>query len=417
MSATEAASAAQAAHDTDVENPLERLSPEQLEQFTAELDAIRDEVFADLGERDARYIRQIIRSQRQLAIAARVLLLGSRRKSLWITGTTALSLAKILENLEIGHNLLHGQWDWMNDPDIDSQTWDWDTASPGAAWRHAHNYVHHVYAQVRGKDRDLGYTLLRVDPEQEWKPIFFLQPLYNLLLMALFEWGVALYDLNTPAMLSGEKPREQYFGELKAIGAKARRQIIKDYIAFPLLARATTRSRASFKSTLAANFTANVVRNAWAHSVIFCGHFTEETFTFSEQEIAGETRGEWYVRQLLGAANFEGSVLFHILGGHTGLQIEHHLFPDMPSNRLREVAPRVREICERYGLPYNNGPFSRQLASVHRTILRYALPGGKPRPKLKPHAEPPAERGANARWGVVPAPTERTHIWRELTPR
>jgi linoleoyl-CoA desaturase len=305
----------------------------------------------------------------------------------------------------------------MNDPDIDSQTFDWDTASPGAAWRHAHNYVHHVYTQVRGKDRDLGYTLLRVDPLQDWKPIFFFQPAYNLLLMALFEWGVALYDLNTPAMLSGEKPREQYFGELKQIGAKARRQIVKDFIAFPLLSRAVTRNRASFKSTLTANFAANVVRNAWAHSVIFCGHFTDQTFTFSEQEIEGETKGEWYVRQLLGSANFQGGKLFHILGGHTGLQIEHHLFPDMPSNRLREVAPRVREICERYGLPYNDGPFARQLASVHHTILRYALPGGKPRPKLQAQDRPAADGSDQVRWGVSAPPSPRTHMWRELEPR
>jgi linoleoyl-CoA desaturase len=228
---------------------------------------------------------------------------------------------------------------------------------------------------------------------------------------------VALYDLNTPAMLSGEKPREQYFGELKEIGAKARRQIIKDFVAFPLLSRVLTRNRASFKSTLTANLTANVVRNAWAHSVIFCGHFTEETFTFSEDEIAGETRGEWYVRQLLGAANFEGSVLMHILGGHTGLQIEHHLFPDMPSNRLRQVAPRVKEICERYGLPYNNGPFGRQLASVHKTILRYALPGGKPKPKLQPAPTAAGPRPEGDRWGVPTPPAARAHIWRELTPR
>jgi linoleoyl-CoA desaturase len=355
---------------------LTSLTPEQFQRLSAELDAIRDEVAVDLGERDARYIRMTIRRHRQLVLAARALLLGSRRKPLWLAGTVALSVAKILENLEIGHNVMHGQWDWMNDPEINSRSWDWDNASPAASWRHAHNYVHHMHSNIRGKDRDLGYTLLRIDPEQPWHAVYLLQPLYNLLLMAFFEWGVALYDLNTPEMLAGDKPRAQYLGELKGIAAKARGQVMKDYIAFPLLS-----GRRSFKSTLAANFTANVVRNVWAHSIIVCGHFPDQTYTFSEQEAAGETRGQWYVRQLLGAANIEGRPAFHLLAGNLSYQVEHHLFPDMPSSRYSEVAPRVREVLARYGLPYNTGPFHRQLAMVHRSILRLAFPGGAPRPK------------------------------------
>ncbi len=358
------------------EGPLARLDATQLGYLSRDLDAIRNDVTARLGAGDARYIRSVIRRQRQLVLVSRALLLGSRHKPLWLAGTAALSVAKILENLEIGHNVMHGQWDWMNDPDINSRSWDWDNASPAASWRHAHNYVHHMHSNIRGKDRDLGYTLLRIDPEQEWHPVYLFQPLYNLLLMAFFEWGVALYDLNTPAMLAGDKPREQYLGELKGIATKARKQIIKDYVAFPLLS-----GRRSWRSTLAANFTANVIRNAWAHSIIVCGHFPDQTYTFSEAEAANESPGGWYLRQLLGAANVEGSPIFHMLAGNLSFQVEHHLFPDMPSSRYREIAPRVREVFSRYGLPYNTGPFGSQLAMVHRSILRLAFPGGQPRPK------------------------------------
>src|SRR5438874_4088602 len=266
----------------DAASPLARLSDEQIEQIGREFDAIHDEVFADLGERDARYIRNVIKLHRGLVLAARALLMGSRRRPLWLAGTAALSVAKILEDMEIGHNVLHGQWDWMNDPYINSRTWDWDTASPAEAWRHSHNYEHHTFTNIRGKDRDLGYEIMRIDPHQRWHPVYLLQPLYNLLLMAFFEWGVALHDLNFDAIRSGEKSREQVVGELKDIGLKARRQVVKDYIAFPLL------SGRSFKKTLAANFTANVIRNAWAHAIIFCGHFPDQTYTFSEEEVAGE---------------------------------------------------------------------------------------------------------------------------------
>jgi fatty acid desaturase len=378
------------------ESPLARLTPEQIEELGREFDTIHDEVFADLGDRDARYIRSTIKLHRHLVLAARALLLGSRYKPLWFAGTASLSLAKILENMEIGHNVMHGQWDWMNDPDINSQNWDWDTASPADAWRHSHNYEHHTFTNIRGKDRDLGYEIMRIDPHQKWHPVYLAQPFYNLLLMGFFEWGVAVHDLNFDALHSGEKSKAQLVQELKAIGVKARRQVIKDYIAFPLLSGALAALASgrlgslskrrvsagqSFQSTLTANFTANLVRNVWAYSIIFCGHFPDQTYTFGQEEVANETRGGWYVRQLLGSANIDGGPLFHLLAGNLSFQVEHHLYPDMPSSRYAEIAPRVRDICRRYGLPYNTGPLHKQLGTVHRTILRLAFPGGKPRPK------------------------------------
>ena len=140
----------------------------------------------------------------------------------------------------------------------------------------------------------------------------------------------------------------------------------------------------TFRATLAAGFTANVARNVWAYAIIFCGHFPDQTYTFSQDEVKDESRGGFYVRQLLGAANIDGSPLFHVASGNLGYQVEHHLYPDMPSTRYAEIAPRVKAICERYELPYNTGPFLRQLGGVQRTILRLAFPGGTPRPKPGP---------------------------------
>jgi NADPH-dependent stearoyl-CoA 9-desaturase len=394
MSATQTASPPAAPALAEPESPLARLTPEEIEQLGREFDAIHDEVYADLGDRDARYIRSTIKLHRHLVLAARALLVGSRRRPLWLAGTAALSLAKILENMEIGHNVMHGQWDWMNDPDINSQSWDWDTASPADAWRHSHNYEHHTFTNIRGKDRDLGYEIMRIDPHQKWHPVYLLQPLYNLILMGFFEWGVALHDLDRGAIRSGQKSKKQVVGELKAIGAKARAQIVKDYIAFPALSalvalgvhRGSSKSaREAFRSTLGADFSANIIRNVWAYSIIFCGHFPDQTYTFSEEEVAQETRGGFYVRQLLGAANIDGGPLFHLLAGNLSFQVEHHLYPDMPSSRYAEIAPRVRDICRRYGLPYNTGPLHKQLGTVHRTILRLAFPGGKVRPKPGPY--------------------------------
>jgi fatty acid desaturase len=397
-------------------NPVQRLTDEQIEELGLELDALHDEIKADLGDRDAAYIRGIIDLHRRLGLIGRALLVGARLEPAWAAGVATLSLAKILENMEIGHNVLHGQWDWMNDPVINSSTWDWDTASTSQAWKHSHNYIHHTFTNIRGKDRDLGYDIMRIDPHQPWHPVYLLQPVYNVILMALFEWGVALHDLDMDAIRSGEKPKRELLAELRGIAGKARTQIQKDYVAWPALSAALSTgarwaaarlrgrdfdpldgARRAFMATLWADVAANIVRNVWSHAIIFCGHFPDQTYTFSIAETEDETAGARYVRQLIGAANIEGGPLFHVISGNLGYQVEHHLFPDMPSTRYGEIAPRVREICARYGLPYNTGPFFKQWGMVQRTIARLAFPGGKPRPKPGPYKPPVSDGRAQAR--------------------
>ena len=377
------------AENTEIENPLHRLTDEEIDKIGEEFQALHDEVFDDLGDRDATYIRSIIEFHRRLAALSRIVLMASQYKPAWVLGTTGLSFAKIIENMEIGHNVMHGQWDWMNDPYIHSSTWDWDTASPASAWKHSHNYVHHTFTNVVGKDHDVGYEIMRVDPSQKWHPVYLAQPFYNILLMAFFEWGVAVHDLDFDAIKSGKKPKKQIMDELKAIGRKGRRQIVKDYIAFPALS-----GRKGFKSTLAANFTANIVRNVWSNAIIFCGHFPDQVYVFTEEEGADDRKGAWYVRQLIGAANIEGGSFFHFMSGNLSYQVEHHLYPDMPSSRYAEIAPRVKDICERYGLPYNTGPFRKQWGMVQRTIIRLAFPGGKVRPKAPPYKAPAKSDGS-----------------------
>src|SRR4051795_483424 len=224
---------------TETESPLARLTDEQIEELGREFDAIHDEVYDDLGDRDRKYIVAMIEMHRRLAALGRALLCASRFKPAWIAGTAANSAAKILENMEIGHNVMHGQWDWMNDPQIHSSTWDWDTASTAEAWKHSHNYIHHTYTNIRGKDKDLGYEIMRIDPHQKWHPVYLLQPIYNVLLMALFEWGVAAHDLDFEAIRKGEKSKKQLRRELKGIAGKARSQIVKDYVGWPLVSALT----------------------------------------------------------------------------------------------------------------------------------------------------------------------------------
>jgi NADPH-dependent stearoyl-CoA 9-desaturase len=289
----------------------------------------------------------------------------------WLVGTAGLSLAKILENMEIGHNILHGQWDWMRDPKIHSTTWEWDHATPSEQWKHSHNELHHTYTNVIGKDNDLGYGIMRVDEDQPWNPFYLAQPLWNFLNACFFEYGVAAYDLELRGAIKRGRTKDPKFrAEAKAVLKKIRRQVTKDYVVHPAL------SGPSFLHTIAANFTANLVRNLWSHSVIMCGHFPEGVETFEKRSIDGETKAEWYVRQMLGSANISGSKLMHILTGNLSHQIEHHLFPDLPSNRYGEIAPKVQALFEKYDLNYCARPLVPQVYSAWHKVLRLSLPNG-----------------------------------------
>ncbi|MBW0091843.1 acyl-CoA desaturase [Pseudonocardia sp. KRD-184] len=347
------------------------LTAAQVEELGRRLDAIRDRVVADRGERDAAYIHSVIRTQRYLEIGGRALLFAGVLPPAWIAGTALLSASKIIENMELGHNIMHGQWDWMRDPKIHSTTWDWDNTSPAEAWKYTHNYEHHTYTNVVGRDRDVGYGILRMSDEQEWRPYFLLNPLWNALLATFFQWGVALHDLEAEKIAAGERSLRSVWPQLKAIGRKVRRQFTKDYIAFPALAGPF------LLPVLAGNATANLVRNLWSHAVIFCGHFPDGAVQFSEEQLEDETRGQWYLRQMLGSANLEGGPLFHLMTGNLSFQIEHHLFPDLPSNRYAEIAPEIRAICAEYGLEYTSGTLPKQYLQVLRTINRLALPPKK----------------------------------------
>ncbi|TDR42006.1 linoleoyl-CoA desaturase [Tahibacter aquaticus] len=353
------------------------LSPEQLGHFAAELDALRARTAATLGQRDADYIRAIVAAVRYTGLAGRTLLfVGAIGGAflpllLWpacIAGTLLLALSKILENMELGHNVMHGQYDWMRDPHLDGKTYEWDIAGTGDNWRKTHNYQHHTWTNVRGMDDDVGYGLLRLFPEQRWKPFYLLQPAIAVIFAILFEWGVAIQDLRLGRWFAGKVNNATMREQFRPVGRKMAHQVVKDYVLFPLLAGPF------FLPVLLGNIVANVLRNLWTYTIIFCGHFTADAETFAKASVAGESRGQWYLRQLRGSSNLAGGRLLNLLSGNLSHQIEHHFYPDLPANRYAAMAVEVREICSRYGQHYNTGSLPRQFGQVIWRILRHAFP-------------------------------------------
>lgn len=359
------------------------LSPEQFDAIGKDFDAIRNRVKAELGERDASYIRKLVKRQRQLEVGGRVMMM---LPPTWPLGVAALSASKILDNMEIGHNVMHGQYDFMGDPKLNSQVFDWDTADTAENWKKTHNYEHHTYTNVLGRDHDVGYGLLRMSEDQPWEPRFLANLPLTVLLHTFFQHFVAVQNLKLEeVMVYKTKSRAQLKAEFKPVWKKMRKQLGKDYVLFPLLAGPFA------PLVFVGNVGANLARNIWACAVIFNGHFPEDVEQFPESVVDKESRGQWYVRQLLGSANFEGGRLMHVMSGNLSFQIEHHLFPDLPAHRYAEISPEVRAICEKYGLPYHTGPFWKQTLSTWTRIAKLSLPS-----RRKAAAQPAPQATARA---------------------
>ena len=221
--------------------------------------------------------------------------------------------------MEVGHNVMHGQYDWTGNPELDGKRYEWDTACTGEDWRHSHNYEHHTFTNVLGRDRDVGYGVLRVTAAQRWHARHLLQPIYAAVLALFFQWGVGLHDLRVAEAIGGRMPWAELRTRARPFLRKATWQLGRDYVVFPALALWNA------PRVLAGNALANMMRNLWSFAVIFCGHFPEGVAVYSERDVDGESRGRWYLRQLTGSANIEGGTAMHLLSGRAhDFQIERH---------------------------------------------------------------------------------------------
>ncbi|MDE2402421.1 MAG: acyl-CoA desaturase [Burkholderiales bacterium] len=364
-------------------NTSMQIGPRTTEEMTAfqrALDTIREETRQTIGERDARHIRGVLRVVRVTEALGRALLMLGWFPPTWLLGAFLLGFSKIVDNMELGHNVMHGQFNFMNDPRFHGDTFDWDNTCPASEWRHAHNYVHHTYTNVIGLDRDFGYGMLRLSNDLRWSWLHPFQLLLTALLAVYFEWFVAIHDMQVDKIIIGRKKWADVQSQWRVVRQKFRYLLLRDYVAWPALAALVAlpfgHAGDAALAVLAGNFVGNVIRNIWAWAIIFCGHFTENIYTFSRESIRNESKGQWYLRQILGSSNIKGGAWMHFMSGNLSHQVEHHLYPDIPANRYQEMAPKVRAVCAQYGIPYNTGSFSWQLMTVLKRIARYSFPGG-----------------------------------------
>ena len=242
---------------------------------------------------------------------------------------------------------------------VNSTVWELDTfcSSDWSTFTLRHPHLDNVLGKDRDSLRDQRTTSETVDPVY-W-PALLQQ------LLCCCSSGACVHEVDFQKLAAGTPEQKATQLELlDGFARKAGRQIAKDYVLWPALAGP------AFAEVAVADAVANLIRNIWSYAIIFCGHFPDGVHLFGREVIEDETRPGWYLRQLLGSANISGGPAFHVLAGNLSHQIEHHLWPDMPSNRYQKVAPRVKALCARYGLPYNSGPLRRQFARHPQVCLR-----------------------------------------------
>lgn len=324
-------------------------------------------VRTSLGEEDVKYIRRIRHLVFVLEVLGRGLIFLGFFPPAWVAGVLFLSVSKIIENTELGHNLMHGQYDWTNDPGLRGRDYEFDVVATADNWRRGHNLHHHTNTGVEGLDTDIG--LLRFSSRQTWRWYHCFQLPLAMVFALLSQWGVAVQDMRLGELGAGQISGKEFWKQrLQPVVKKGARQLLKDYVIFPLLAGPY------FLQVILGNLFANAIRNVWVWLVIACGHCVGGVALYRPEEVRAQPETHWYVRQITSSANFSSGPMLSVLTGHLGYHIEHHLYPGMPACRYPQVAREVKLICRAHGLPYNERSFSMRVWELLWRLVRFSFP-------------------------------------------
>lgn len=353
-----------------------------------ELQGLYTETRAKVGETDLAHIRHVTAYGK--AIDAR------RRELLQSGGPGAFHRAAVLEALyrllqfsELGHNILHGTYDHLADNgEFHSQRYPWDFNVDEAQWKVMHHEGHHPNTNILGKDHDLGYSILRAQAGQDWFGHHVVQVAILSAISPFFAQVAPFIVANCTRLLQGRPFWSR--DTLRAPARIAYRDTVRRLVTEPMAAGA------NFLPAMLANHIGGVAGYASVLFLVAIEHHAGEMEVFPDPG-PDETRDAYYRRQIRGSRNFLRSAAldsrlerildeevpfenrpdFRIFYGGLDTHVEHHLFPDLPPNRQREVAPRVKEIALRHGLPYHETPIAETARELARVLTGLSIPIGE----------------------------------------
>jgi linoleoyl-CoA desaturase len=372
MSIAPAPASAESARPPAAQN--EDTSRDRLQRFGEAIDAIRDRIEAKVGAEDVAHVKRLQRFSRVMEVIGRVLIHVSPEPVSFLAGVGALWVHKQLQATEIGHTALHGAYDKLPGAErFCSKTFSWDVPIDEESWRHGHNIRHHQYTNVAGKDPDIHFGVARLTEHTPYRPAHRAQLPFMLAFLApnfgfFMNWhftGLHDYYFGNGRPEEFDVLPDRSWKSAKEAHRKALRKYVpyylKNYVFFPLLAGPM------FWKVLLGNWMAETLRDLYSAATIYCGHVGDDVEAYPEGTRA-RGRGEWYAMQVRATSNFQVSRPLSILCGGLDYQIEHHLFPRLQPERLREIAPEVRAACEAHGVPYRTGTWGSVLKKALRRV-------------------------------------------------
>lgn len=358
----------------------EGLSPETIQAFAEELNRLKAEVSAKVGEEDIIYVETVDKVARLCEITGRLLLHFSRDPLSWGLGVLSLWVYLQLDNLEIHHYAQHQAWDKLPRASrFHSDHYYHNSPVDEKAWRYRHNILHHSYTGQIERDPDVSFGFFRMGDFIDRQYFHAVQPLALVLnamnsaaSLGIVASGLQDYLLRLiPGYRSDDHVAmhdtlswKGFQRSLWQFTRKAVPTTVYNYGLFGLLA-----GPKRFGQVTLGMMSAELLRNIFTGLTFYTGHMVEGA---EHYDTPPKNRAEWYIQQIEGTGNVRADRLVSMLMGHLNYQIEHHLFPKLPPNRLEEVAPRVEALCHKYGVRYNTGSFKEQLLSVFKRVSQNA---------------------------------------------
>jgi fatty acid desaturase len=356
---------------------------ERLRRFGDELDRLRARVEARVGAEDVRYITRVRRVSTAMQITGRALIHFSPEPLTFLAGVGALWLHLQLEAIEIGHTALHGAFDGLEGAErFRSDRFRWLTPIDEESWKYSHNVRHHTYTNITAKDPDLNFGPVRLTGRTPYSPVRHrFQRAFMLLEWLSFGFVMHLHVTRLVDLLGVVRPHDLLKAQARPGVRDVLRRVlrkfpyfVKNYVFFPALAGPL------FWKVMLGNWLAATLRDVYSAATIYCGHVGVTDYPVSAR---ARSRGEWYAMQVEATHDFEVPLPVSQLCGALDRQIEHHLFPRLPTNRLREIAPAVRALCEAHGVEYHTDTWGRTLRRVFARIGQLSRPEAPGRPGLE----------------------------------
>lgn len=258
---------------------------------------------------------------------------------------------------------------------------DWLDWMLPASWDYEHNFLHH-YRTGETADPDLvEYNLEFLRNSRI--PIVFK---YLIILFFVLTWKYSYYTANTLIELQRKRLKEQYrqnpdfpyeqemakiakvwnlFFPIHKYAVEVWLKCILPYIALRfgvIPALFLPLGQQAWLFVLINSLIAECFTNIHSFIVIASNHAGDDLYRFDDKF---KNKQEFYLRQVITSTNYHtGNDVLNFMQGWLNYQIEHHLFPDMPMLKLKQYQPRVKAICKKYGIPYQQESFLRRLGKM-----------------------------------------------------